>query len=888
MERPPGNRRSVQIPLTTRARVSRDVDEELSAHLAMRVEELVRGGMPRDAAERHARVHFGDLDAARQALIDEDMRRETRARRTWGVESWRQDIRFAWRQLVTQRVFTIVALLTLALGTGVTLAIFTIVDGVLLRPLPYEHPQELVRLFSVVRGVRRSFSVPDFVDYRRDSKAFRGLAAYYDGTTNFVRSGDPVRLSATRTSDNFFALLEVPALIGRTFAPGEEEATAPRVAVLNESLWRSAFGGDSTVLGATLQLDGEPTVVIGGVPSAQTYPLGTDLWVTTRFSAADQEATNRGARWLRVIGRLAPAQTLTTAQAEFTGIAHRLAQLDSAHNGNVGATAMSLQESMVGSLEKPFFTLLVGVAFVLLIATANVANLSLARTTAREGELAVRAALGAGQGRLMRQLITECALLGVAGTVLGVVAARLSLSALVAMAPSGLPRLDAVRVDLRVMAFAVVLAAVGGLAIGLVPALHVGGVNVAQRLRDGARGIARGAAQRRRQALVVGEVALAVILLTGAGLMVRTLGALRRVDPGFDARNIYVFTATLPTASYPRLDQQHQFAIAAQERLRAIPGVTDVGLSFGLPLTQTRFSLSFTVRGKPEPAAGSENTAQVRVATPGYFSALKLPLKRGRLLNETDGGKAPQAVVVSEELARRSFPNDDPIGQHVETGWRRDSIRLGGTIVGIVGDVRHEGLDQPVEPFLYVPEAQWPFDEPTFVVRTASSATNLASAVREVLRGIDPALPVFDSRPLASVVSDSVAQERFLVRILSLFSLLAVVLSAIGIYGVVAYGVEQRRRELGVRLALGASRDRVLGLVLRDGLRLALVGGALGIAGAIALTRLLKTVLFSGVSPTDPVTLAVVTLALLSVAVVASLAPAVRASRMHPTAALRE
>ncbi len=889
MERPSGNRRSVQIPLTTRARVSRDVDEELSGHLAMRVEELVRSGTPRDAAERQARAQFGDLDAARQALIAEDMQRETHARRRWSLESWRQDVRYAWRQLVTQRVFTVVALLTLALGTGVTMAIFSVVDGVLLRPLPFERPQELVRLFSVVRGNRRSFSVPDFADYRRQTTAFRGLAAYYDGTSNYLRAGDPVRLNATRVSDNFFTLFEVPALVGRTFAPGEEQVTAARVAVLSESLWRTTFGADSGVLGSVMLLDGQPTEVIGVVRATQTYPLGTDLWVTTRFSDEEQMASQRGARWIRVIGRLGPGVTISGAQAQLARVAQGLAQLDSMHNANVGADVVSLQESMVGSLEKPLFTLLVAVAFVLLIATVNVANLSLARTTARESELAIRAALGAGQRRLMRQLATECALLAVVGTVAGLAIAHASLGALIAIAPADLPRLDAVRIDGRTYVFAVVLAVVGGLAVGLVPALHVGAVNVAQRLRDGARGIARGAAHKRRQALVVGEVALAVILLTGAGLMVRTLGALQRVDPGFDPQNVHMFTTTLPAASYPTVEKQHQFAVETEERLRAVPGVSDVGLSFGLPLTETRFSLTFTMRGRPEPAAGNDMAAQVRIATPSYFSVLKLPAKRGRHLNPSDVANSPQVVVVSEELARRYFPNEDPIGLQLRTGWGRgrDSLRLGGTIVGVVGDVRHEALNEPVEPFLYVPEAQWPFDEPTFVIRTAGSETNIASSVREMIRSVDATLPIFDSRALASVVAASVAEERFLVRILSLFSLLAVLLSAIGIYGVVAYGVEQRRRELGVRLALGASRDRVLGLILRDGVRLAVFGAVLGVAGAIALTRLLESVLF-GVAPTDPLTLAVVTLGLLGVAVVASLAPAIRASRLHPTAVMRE
>ena len=657
--------------------------------------------------------------------------------------------------------------------------------------------------------------------------------------------------------------------------------------MLSESLWRTTFGADSAVLGSVMLLDGQPTEVIGVVRATQTYPLGTDLWVTTRFSQEEQAASQRGARWIRVIGRLAPGVTITGAQAQLTRVAGGLAQLDSSHNANVGAEAISLQESMVGSLEKPLFTLLVAVAFVLLIATVNVANLSLARTTARESELAIRAALGAGQGRLMRQLATECVLLGVVGTAAGLAIAQASLGALLAIAPADLPRLDAVRIDGRTYAFAVVLAVVGGLAVGLVPALHVGAVNVAQRLRDGARGIARGAAQKRRQALVIGEVALAVILLTGAGLMVRTLGALGRVDPGFDPQNVHMFTTTLPAVSYPTIEKQHQFAVETEERLRAVPGVSDVGLSFGLPLTETRFSLTFTVRGRPEPAAGADMAAQVRIATPSYFSVLKLPVKRGRHLNQSDVANSPQVVVVSEELARRYFPNEDPIGLQLRTGWGRDSLKLGGTIVGIVGDVRHEALSEPVEPFLYVPEAQWPFDEPTFVIRTAGSQTNIASSVRETIRSVDATLPVFDSRALASVVAASVAEERFLVRILSLFSLLAVLLSAIGIYGVVAYGVEQRRRELGVRLALGASRDRVLGLILRDGVRLAVFGAVLGVAGAIALTRLLESVLF-GVAPTDPLTLAVVTLGLLGVAVVASLAPAIRASRLHPTAVMRE
>ena len=887
MEQHPSKHRSVQIPLTTRARVARDVDEELSTHFTMRIEELVRGGMSREDAERQARAQFGDVDAARLALIDEDMRRVTRTQQRLGLESWRQDIRYAWRQLVTQRVFTIVALLTLALGTGVTMAIYSIVDGVLLRPLAFSQPNELVRLYSVVRGRRSSFSVPDFMDYRKDSKTLSRIAAYYDATTNYVHAGDPIRLNAVRASDNFFNLLEVPALIGRTFAPGEDLESAPRVAVLSETLWRNRFAGDSTVLGRTLVLDGEQTQVVGVVASEYTYPLGSDLWLTTRFSQAEQNPSQRGARWIRVLGRVAPGQRPEAVQTELASIANRLAQLDSSHNRNVGVAVITLHESLVGPLQKPLFTLLAAVAFVLLIATVNVANLSLARTTARESELAVRAALGAGQGRLVRQLVTESTLLAIAGTLAGLLVARVSLGALVAMAPTDLPRLESVKVDARVYAFAVVLAALGGLAIGVVPALHVSAVNVAQRLREGARSVVRGAVQRRRQALVVGEVALAVILLTGAGLMVRTLGALRRVDPGFDANNVYIFTATLPEASYRTLAQQHQFAVRTAERLRALPGVTDVGMSFGLPLTEARFSLTFTVRGQPEPPAGADMAAQIRIATPGYFSVLKIPLKRGRLYDQTDIATSPQVIVVSEELARRYFPNGDALGKHLSTGWGRDSLRLGGTVTGIVGDVHSEALNEPPEPFLYMPEAQWPFDEPTFAIRTASASTNVAGAVRDAIKTIDPSLPVFDSQPLAAVVAGSVSQQRFLVRLLSLFSILAVVLSAIGIYGVVAYGVEQRRRELGVRLALGASRDRVLGLVLRDGMRLAVLGGVIGVLGAIGLTRLVERLLF-GVKPVDPWTLGVVTVALLAVAGVASLAPALKAARLQPTSALRD
>ncbi|HEY7569100.1 MAG TPA: ABC transporter permease [Gemmatimonadaceae bacterium] len=887
MEQHPSKHRSVQIPLTTRARVARDVDEELSAHFTMRIEELVRGGMSREDAEREARKHFGDVDAARLALIDEDMRRVTRARQKLGFETWRQDIRYAWRQLVTQRVFTIVALLTLALGTGVTMAIYSVVDGVLLRPLAFREPDNLVRLYTIIRSRRSSFSVPDFMDYRKDSKTLTGLAGYYDATTNYVHGGDPIRLNAVRASDNLFKILEVPALIGRTFAPGEDAESAPRVAVLSETLWRNRFAGDSAILGRSVLLDGQQTQVIGVVASRYTYPLGADLWLTTRFSQAEQNPNQRGARWIRVIGRVAPGQRTETVQTELSGIANRLAQLDSAHNGDVGSQVVSLQESIVGPLQKPLFTLLAAVAFVLLIASVNVANLSLARTSARESELAVRAALGAGQARLVRQLVTESTLLAVAGTLAGLLVARLSLGALVAMAPADLPRIESVKVDARVYAFAVLLACLAGLAIGVVPALHVGAVNVAQRLREGARSVVRGGVQRRRQALVVGEIALAVILLTGAGLMVRTLGALRRVDPGFDANNVYIFTATLPAASYPTLERQHQFAVNTAERLRALPGVTDVGMSFGLPLTETRFSLTFTVRGQPEPPPGADMSAQIRIATPEYFRVLRIPLKRGRLYDHSDIASSPQVIVVSEELARRYFPNGDALGKQLITGWGHDSVKLGGTVVGIVGDVHSEALNEPPEPFLYMPEAQWPFDEPTFTIRTANASTNIASGVRDAIKAIDPTLPVFDSQPLAAVVAASVSQQRFLVRLLSLFSLLAVVLSAIGIYGVVAYGVEQQRRELGVRLALGASRDRVLGLVLRDGMRLAILGGIIGVVGAIGLTRLVERLLF-GVKPVDPWTLAVVTIALLAVAGFASLAPALKAARLHPTSALRD
>jgi predicted permease len=874
--------------LVDRRTVEREMDDEMRFHLDMEADELTRFGATPEEARRQARLAFGGVARYK------DEAREARVGR-W-LEELRQDARYARRVLARSRGFTVVAVSTLALGIGANTAIFSVVRGVLLRPLPYAHPERLVSITSVIRGMPTAVSVPDFSDWRAESRTLSGLAAFFVTTTNFTSSGEPARLIQARVSANFFDVLGVQPTLGRGFRPGEDEQPAPRVAVLSDGLWRTRFGADSSVIGRTIILDDYPTTIIG--VAAPRFPLPAadhavarqdqwvDLWLTTRFSPRDLAPSSRGARWIEVIGRLASGVTVDAARAEMNTIAERLATEDPRHDGGVTMRLMALQEELVGGLRGPFFVLLGAVGFVMLIACVNVASLSLGRAAARETELAVRAALGAGRARLARQMLTESLLLSIGGGLVGVALAVWGTRAFVALAPGDLALAGSVRLDGVVLCFAVAITFASGLLFGVVPAVHGANQDAQDRLRAGARGGTAGGARRVRQALVVAEVSLAISLLAGAGLLLRSFERLTTVDPGFRSAGVSTFSFQLSPIRFPGAGEQAQFASELLRRVRRLPGVAAAGISFDLPLSNSAFGLTFAVGGRPEQSGPDEPRAQVRVASPDYFRAMGIPLLRGRGFTDADRADAPRALLISAEAARRYWPNEDPIGSTLETGWHSDGRTYGGTVVGIVGDVRQFSLASEPAPFIYAPLAQWPLDEMSVVVRSTAPAGTVLAASRDVVRSLDAQLPVYAAHPLDDLLRESVATRRFYALLLASFAALALVLAAVGIYGVIAYAVQQRRRELGVRVALGASRGRIVRMVMRQGMMLAAVGAGIGLAAAGALTRVLRGQLF-GVSATDPLTFVAVPAVLLLVAAGACIVPVRRALAVDPAAAIR-
>ena len=868
--------------LLDRSAVEREMHEEMHFHLEMEADELARFGAAPADARRMAKRRFGGV--ARYA----DDARDTRAGGAgrW-IEELRQDARYAARVLGRGRGFVVVSVLTLALGVGANTAIFSVVRGVLFRSLPYPDPDRLVSVQSVIRGSAGAVSAPDFMDWRAQSRSFSGLAAYFLSTANLTAGGDPERLTQARVSSNFFDILGVQPVLGRGFRPGEDEVGAARVAVLSDGLWRRRFGADPSMIGRTILLDDFPTTIVGVAPPQLRMPAGVDLWLTTRFDAHDLAAKSRGARWISVLGRLAPRIALASAVTEMSAIAKRLEQIDPRHNVAVTTRVTPLQEDMVGGVRRPLLILLGAVGLVMLIACVNVASLSLGRTAARESELAVRAALGAGRGRLARQILTESVILALGGGIIGVVLAVAATRALVALAPGDLPLMNAVHVDGLVLVFAFALTVLSGLLFGVVPAIHGSRRGINDRLRTTNRSISLGGASGRlRQALVVVEVALAIALLAGAGLLVRSFMQLTSVDPGFRADRVATFSLSLSPVRYPDGARQEQFGRELLSRLARVNGVRAAGISFSLPLTNSAFGFTFAIGGRAEVSGPDEPRAQARVATPDYFRAMGIPLLRGRGFTEQDTRSTPPVMLISDAAARRYWPNEDPIGQTVMTGWGRENRRFGGTIVGIVGDVRQFSLAMKPVPEIYLPFAQWPLDELSVVMETSGPPAGVLPVAGDVVRQIDPTLPVYDAYPMTDLVRASLAERRFYASLLGAFAVLALALAAIGIYGVIAYSVQQRRRELGIRIALGASAALVVRLVVRQGMTLALIGSAFGLAGAGVLTRVLRGQLFN-VTPTDPVTFVAVPAALVVVALIACVVPARRAVSVDPATAIR-
>ncbi|MCE9673570.1 ABC transporter permease [Myxococcus stipitatus] len=814
-----------------------------------------------------------------------------------------QELRLALRMLAKHPGFTAVALFTLALGIAANTAIFSVADAVLFSPLPYAQPDRLMMVWGLSPNQsRQTVSPANFLDWRAQSESFEGLAAFSNVPFNLAGDGDPEVVRGASVSTNFFQVLGTPAALGTTFHPAAQGAGAPNTVVLGHRLWKRRFGGDPHILGRMLRLNDTSYEVVGVMPEHFEWPT----IVPTHASAAeppqlfvpavhrdipqlgpdltqDTSAWRQG-NYLRVVGRLKPGVTLEGAAREMGTIATRLEQEYPESNTKSGIGLVPLREQLVGNVRAALWVLLAAVGLVLVIACANVANLFLARASARRQELTVRLALGARRSQLVRQLLTESVLLALAAGALGLLLALWGMDALLALVPPELPQLGAVGLDGRVLAFTLLTSLATGGLFGLVPALQASRPDLNGVLRQGGGGRFSGAGQRSRSALVVGEVALAVVLLISAGLLLRSLWSMQSVDLGFRSEGVMTWRVSLPAAEYPDEARQAALFMRLQEKVEALPGVKSVGAVSDLPFTGNNIWRVMDIEGQPRPALGEERSVGFQVVTPGYFRTLSIPLKRGRDVSSADRADTQPVVLINESTARQYWPGQEPLGQRIRLGSDADAPWR--TVVGVVGDVRQGGALEETRPEVYVPSLQGTFHFIQFTARTEGAPARLVSGVREAVAALDANLPISQVRTMDEVVASAMARPRFLSTLVALFAALALLLAGVGLSGVIAYMARQRTQEIGIRMALGARPQDVLRLVLGSGMRMALAGVGLGLMVAWAATRGMASQLY-GVSATDPLTFVCLALLVLGVTLLATWLPARRATRVDPLVALR-
>ena len=809
-----------------------------------------------------------------------------------------QDLRYAARKLLHAPGFTFVAVTTLALAIGATTAIFSIINGVLLKPLPFRDPGRVVFVSSVNRDEKiNPMSTPDFLDYRDQSKSFEGMAAVDNTTVNVTSTGsEPVRMQAAMVGARFFDLLGVPMQLGRAFAEGEDASSAAKVAILTDHLWRTQYGADRRIIGQTMRLDGDVYTIVGVAPASLAYPAGMDLYIPFVFQPYQLDPANRGAHSHFAIARVKHGITVDAASNELRTIAQRLAVQYPESNTRFSGRATPLQERIIGKADKPLYAMFGAVVLVLLIACANVANLLLVRAAARESEMAVRTALGAAKTRIIRQLVTESLLLSAAGAILGLALASWAVAAVVAFGPEGLPRLQEVVVDGRVLGFALGISVLTGILFGLVPAIHSARPDLATMLRESVRGSSKGGSHRTRSVLVVAEMTLAVVLLVGAGLLIHSFVRLTRVDPGFNPEKVVAFNLSLPQTKY-RFERDVRAAVKSlTDRVRQLPGTHDVGVTFGRPMDNSGMMRStFEVEGQAPSTPANRKVAEIHMTSPDYFRALGIPLVRGRLFTAAEDRleAAPPVIVVTQEFVRKYFATEDPIGKRVKFGITHDTAEtgkgeatVGGEIVGVVGDVKQQDLATPAYPTAYAPFNTFAIGFFSVLVRTDADPRAVIAGIKRSVKEVDADLPIYGLTTMEQAVSRSVAQPRFYMMLLGAFAGIALLLAALGIYGVVSYAVSQRTRELGIRVALGATRDRIVRLVVAEGVWMAGVGVILGVAASMALTRAISSLLF-GVDKVDPITLAIAPVTLMAVALLGCYLPARRAAKVDPVIAMR-
>ena len=810
------------------------------------------------------------------------------------METLLNDLRYATRSLLKHPGFTIVAVITLALGIGANTAMFSVINAVLLRPLPYHEPQRLVTIWeqSPERNLyEMPISFANLRDWVDQNHTFDQISAYTFTNFNLIGVGEPKRLGAVRVSANLFSVIGVAPELGRAFLPEEDREGANHVVILGHALWKNRFGSDRAILGRSLTLNNQSYTVVGVMSSGFQFPVGfgymgkvlndpTDLYVPI---AATSDELRRGSYSFFALGRLKPGVTIDQARADMTTIESRLEQQYPDGNTGIGVSLVATQEQTVKEVRPALLVLLGAVAFLLLITCANIANLLLTRAASRQKEMAIRSALGASRLGVVRLLLTESLLLSLLGGLVGLLLAVWVTKALMALAPDNIPRLNEVGVDVRVFGFALAVSIVTGIIFGLAPALHATKLDLNAALKDTLRGSMESAlGKSTRKVLVVAEVALSLMLLIGAGLLIKSFLRLQQMNLGFNPENVLSVQLELPDTTYPEERQQAAFFQEALARLSSVPGVKSVGATTGLPLTLNLSGSDFRIEGHPDPPAGQEMIIETRSVSPGYFETLGIPLLKGRDFSDRDKSDAPAAAVINAELARVYFPNEDPINKRISFDDRQSYI----SIVGIVGDVKQQGLDSNAKPEVYFPYLQAAAPSMSIVVRTASNPLGAVASVKSQIQTIDKNLPMDDAETMQQLLSMSTSGRRFNTLLLSLFAMLAVVLAMVGIYGVMSYSVTQRTHEIGIRIAVGAQTSDVFRIVIGQGMLLALIGVGLGLVGAFALTRLMTTMLF-GVEPTDPLTFISLAALLIGVGLVACYVPGRRATRIDPLVALR-
>ena len=859
----------MKFPLWRRRQREEELEEEIQSHLRMAIRDRMERGESAEEAELAARREFGNL-----GLIKET------TRGMWGfgtLETIWQDLRYGARMLLIRPGFTVVAVITLALGIGANTAIFSVVNAVLLRPLPCEDPDRLVHFLNVpLQGYPEDSSLPDFVDWREQSRSFERIAAATSRTFNLTGIGEAERLNCWAVTADLFPLLSIRPAFGRVFLPEEDRPGASRVAILSHDLWRRRFGSNPDMVGRPITLNGQDHTVVGITAPDLWVFAGIDLWVPLAMEPGEAGRRNN---FLSVVGRLKPGVSLDQARAEMKVINARLAQQYPETNSGWRAELFPLHEVFVRGSRDMLLVLLAAVGFVLLIACANVANLLLARAATRGREIAIRAAFGASRGRLVRQLLTESILLALLGGAGGAILALLGINALVGMGANIIPRLIEIDVDARILGFTVLLSIMTGGLFGLAPALQISRLDLNDALKEGVRAGTMSGGRRIRQALVVSEVALSLILLIGAGLMIKSLYRLVNFDSGFNRENLLTMQLALPQVKYVSEQQVAAFYQRLIEGVREAPGVVSATAVSPLPLGGVRSLRAFGIAGRSD---GGD--ASVMWVGDRYIETMGYPLLLGRPLAELDGRDGPKAALINQSFARRYFSDQDPIGQRVTIEGPQNPNAQWMTIVGVVADVeQHYVMEKEVYPAIYIPQA---LPSMALVARARDNPLSLLSAVRGEVRKLDRDLPVYNIQTMDQALGATLKRERFTMLLLSVFAAVALALAAVGLYGVMSYAVSQRTREIGIRMALGARRSDVLMMVIGQGIKLAGAGALIGLGGALALKRLIETLVF-GVSATDPLTFTTIALLLELVALLACWIPARRATKVDPMIALR-